>query len=103
VAHNNLAAWLIEQGRWPEARLELQAALEANPGFAPALANLRLVSESDGQPATMNLAARPKRVNFWRRAASTILGGDAPAPKPVVSPAPAAAPVAATGSGDGVQ
>jgi tetratricopeptide (TPR) repeat protein len=103
VAHNNLAAWLIEEERWPEARVELQAALDANPGFAPALANLRLVSESDGQPATMNLASRPKRVNFWRRAASTILGGDAPAPKPVVSPVPAAAPAVASGAGDGVQ
>ncbi|HXP86352.1 MAG TPA: tetratricopeptide repeat protein [Bryobacteraceae bacterium] len=103
VAHNNLAALLIEQGRWPEARQELQAALDANPGFAPALANLQLVSAGDGNPAAVNLAARPKHVNFWKRAASTILGGDAPAPKPVVSPQPVAAPVAASGSGDGVQ
>jgi Tfp pilus assembly protein PilF len=102
VAHNNLAVGLIEQGRWPEARQELQAALDANPGFGPALANLQLVSASDGNPASVSLAARPKHVNFWKRAASTILGGDAPAAKPVVSP-PAPAPVAAIGAGDGVQ
>ena len=103
VAHNNLAALLIEQGRLPEARAELQAALEANPSFSPALANLRLISETDGKPAAATLAARPKRVNFWRRAASTILGSDAPAQKPVVSPTAApgvqTAP-AASASGD---
>lgn len=100
VVHNNLAVDLMEQGRWQEARQELKAALDAHPGFAPALTNLKLISDSDGQPAAITLAARPKHVNFWKRTASTILGGDQPAPKPAVSPA--AAPVA-SGGGDGVQ
>jgi Flp pilus assembly protein TadD len=86
VAHNNLAALMIEQGRFDEARAELHAALLANPGFAPALANLALVSQSDGKPVTIPF--RPKPVNFWKRFASTLgkLGGsENPAPKPAVS------------------
>jgi len=115
VAHNNLAALMIEQSRWEEARTELHASLEARPGFAPAMANLKLVSDGDGKPATMPVP-RPRPVNFWKRVASTIVGGDAPAPKPAVSaqvpsaPAPAAqanllsGSTAATGTpGDGVQ
>jgi len=99
VLHNNKAVLLIEQGRLPEARQELRAALSANPGFTPALANLKLVSDSDGQPAAVALGAHTKPVNFWRRAASIILGGD-PAP-PKVKVSPPAAPTVIAGAGDG--
>jgi Tfp pilus assembly protein PilF len=118
VAHNNLAALMIEQGRWDEARAELHAALAANPGFAPALTNLQLVSESDGKPLTVPVG-RTKPVNFWKRFASTMgkLGGEAPVAKPAAPasaqarPAqaaqakqPSAASVPAGGTaGDGVQ
>jgi len=53
VAHNNFAAVLIEQKRYPEARSEIQAALGLRPGFPAALANLRLIAEKDGLPATL--------------------------------------------------
>jgi len=91
VAHNNLAALMIEQGRWEEARAELRAALMAKPDFAPALANLRLVSDSDGKPAT--IPVRPRPVNFWKRFASTmgkLGGGDGSLSKPS---SPASVPV----------
>jgi Flp pilus assembly protein TadD len=53
VAHNNMAALLIQQGRYPEARRELDLALGYNKNFPAALENLRLVSELDGKPATI--------------------------------------------------
>lgn len=77
AAHNNLAAVLIEQGRYPEARAELQAALEARRDFAPALANLQLVAERDGNSAT--LPPVPPHVNLWKRFTSTF--GTVGAPK----------------------
>jgi Flp pilus assembly protein TadD len=64
-AHNNLAAVLMEQGRYPEARAELQTALGLQPGLSSALANLKLVSELDGQPATAPV--RKRRVSLWAR------------------------------------
>jgi Flp pilus assembly protein TadD len=68
VAHNNMAAVLLEQGRYAEARIELNAALEARPNFDEALQNLRLASEHDGQPVTIPAPKSP--VNFWSRVAS---------------------------------
>jgi Flp pilus assembly protein TadD len=64
-AHNNLAAVLMEQGRYAEARTELQTALSLQPGMASALANLRLVSELDGKAA--DVPARKRRVSLWAR------------------------------------
>lgn len=81
VAHNNLAAVLIEQGRYAEARAEIDAALELRREFPAALANLRLVAERDGQPATV--PAVPPHVNLWKRFASTfgtVVGGRAAKP-----------------------
>lgn len=46
-AHNNLAAVLIEQRRFPEARKQLQVALGYNKDHAQALRNLQLVDELD--------------------------------------------------------
>jgi len=64
AAHNNLAAVLMEQGRYAEARTELQTALSLQPGMASALANLSLVSELDGKAA--DVPAR-KRVSLWAK------------------------------------
>jgi tetratricopeptide (TPR) repeat protein len=65
TAHNNLAAALIEQGRYAEARKELDAALSYNRNHPAALANLRLISQLDGQPTT--LSARPAPRSGWKR------------------------------------
>jgi len=69
VAHNNFAAVLMEQGRYAEARSELRTALELRRNFPEALANMELVSEKDGQLASVPVPIQP--VNFWRRMAST--------------------------------
>jgi Flp pilus assembly protein TadD len=58
VAHNNLAAVLMEEGRYPEARAELQTALGFRGDFPAALSNLRLVATKDGGPATMPTVAK---------------------------------------------
>jgi Flp pilus assembly protein TadD len=70
VAHNNLAAVLIEQGRYEEARAELLVALRLRRDFPEALANMKLVSERDGQSATVPVDSQP--VNLWKRIASTL-------------------------------
>ena len=53
TAHNNLAAVLIENGNFPEARRELQLALSYNKAHSAALKNLELVSRLDGRDATL--------------------------------------------------
>jgi Flp pilus assembly protein TadD len=75
VAHNNLAAVLIEQGQYPDARAELSAALGFRRDFPEALANLKLVSEQDGQPAAVEPSAQ--HVNFWKRFTSSLRSGGA--------------------------
>ncbi|PWT99662.1 MAG: hypothetical protein C5B51_26655 [Terriglobia bacterium] len=55
AAHNNLAVVLMEQSRYAEARAELEAALGLRRNFAEALANLKLVAEKEGQPATVSV------------------------------------------------
>lgn len=57
-AHNNMAAVLIEQGRYAEARREIDLALGYNRQHSAALNNLRLVSELDGKAAEVKLPAR---------------------------------------------
>jgi Flp pilus assembly protein TadD len=82
-AHNNMAAVLMGRGKYAEARAELNLALGFQPNLAAALANLKLVAEMDGQPATMPVSrsADPaRRVSLWAR----IFGGK-PAPKAAVS------------------
>jgi Flp pilus assembly protein TadD len=71
-AHNNMAALLMEQERWREARAELMEALKERPDFAAALANLKLVAEHDGQPmpapaALAKPAQAPQRTSFWSK------------------------------------
>jgi tetratricopeptide (TPR) repeat protein len=54
-AHNNMAALLIEQARYEEARKELDLALGYNRNHTSALNNLRLVSQLDGKPAFIRI------------------------------------------------
>jgi Flp pilus assembly protein TadD len=64
AAHNNMAAVLIQQGRYAEARKELDIALGYNRSYPAALSNLKLVSELDGKPASIT----PKPVQSrWGR------------------------------------
>jgi tetratricopeptide (TPR) repeat protein len=60
AAHSNMAAMLIEQHRYPEARAEIARALGYNRTHSAALANLKLVSELDGKPAIIPVAASPQ-------------------------------------------
>jgi Flp pilus assembly protein TadD len=77
TAHSNLAAVLIEQGKYAEARKELQTALEYNQSNPAALKNLELLSSLDGKPMTVpTVTAQPNRwvriKSAWRRR----FGGD---------------------------
>jgi tetratricopeptide (TPR) repeat protein/uncharacterized membrane protein (UPF0127 family) len=51
AAHSNMAALLIEQGNYLEARLEVDRALSYNRAYPAALRNLKILSELDGKPA----------------------------------------------------
>lgn len=53
AAHNNAAAALIEQGRYAEARKELDAALKIDRQYVPALKNLELLASLDGKPGVV--------------------------------------------------
>ncbi len=64
TAHNNLAAVLIENGNFAEARRELQLALSYNKAHSAALKNLELVSRLDGRDAT--LPAPPPETRWHR-------------------------------------
>ncbi len=74
AAHNNLACALIEQGRYAEARKELQIALAYNRNHAAALANLRLIAELDGEPPSATLTERPRTRGFWSTVWRVIAG-----------------------------
>ncbi|MCS7315197.1 MAG: tetratricopeptide repeat protein [Bryobacterales bacterium] len=67
TAHNNLACALIEQGRYREARKELESALAYNRNHPAALANLRLLAQLDGQHAAVSLRQAPRSSwgRFW--------------------------------------
>ena len=97
TAHNNLAAILIEQQHYPEARAELQTALSYRRDLPAALANLRLVSQQDGQVAWVPRV--PARLTFSKRFALTLgkVFGTNPAPKTAPSSAEAAKSVSVTG------
>lgn len=77
TAHSNLAAVLIEQGKYPEARKELQIALQYNQSNPAALKNLELLSTLDGKPVT--IPAATEQPTGWARVKSTWrrwFGGD---------------------------
>jgi len=85
TAHNNLACTLIEQGRYAEARKELEIALGYNRNHPAALANLSLLSELDGQAAAVGPGGRPpgRWARFWSAAWRILAGVDKqPSPRP---------------------
>jgi Tetratricopeptide repeat. len=69
TAHNNLAAVLMEQGRYEEARKELKIALGYNKDHAAALRNLLLISDLDGNPISMSTRPIASR---WKRFSSGL-------------------------------
>ncbi|MBI1788880.1 MAG: tetratricopeptide repeat protein [Acidobacteria bacterium] len=69
TAHSNMAALLIQQRRYEDARKELDIALGYDRKHAAALANLRLVSQLDGKPAVLPV----KRVESrWSRVLAVV-------------------------------
>lgn len=73
TAHSNLAAALIDAGRYDEAKQELATALSYNRQHSAALQNLELLARLDGKPVELKSSARPegtwahKAVSAWRR------------------------------------
>ena len=59
AAHSNMAALLIEQGKYPEARKEVQRALEYNRAYPAAIRNLKVLSDLDGKPAIISISPGP--------------------------------------------
>jgi tetratricopeptide (TPR) repeat protein len=75
TAHSNMAALLIKQKRYAEARKELDLALGYNKNHAAALNNLRLVSELDGKPAVIPLKPAQTKWGKFRSKVAKIVGG----------------------------
>jgi Flp pilus assembly protein TadD len=75
TAHSNMAALLIQQKRYAEARKELDAALGYNKNHAAALKNLRLVSELDGKPAAIPLKPARTKWGKFRSTLAKMVGG----------------------------
>ncbi|MFN0167553.1 MAG: tetratricopeptide repeat protein [Bryobacteraceae bacterium] len=69
TAHSNMAALLIEQGQYAEARKEIDLALGYNRKHSAALRNLELVSRLDGKPAVIPVT--PVR-GHWTWLKSTV-------------------------------
>jgi len=80
TAHSNLAAVLIEQGRYAEARKELETALSYNRNHPAALANLRLIAQLDGKPTTVpaEQGGRSGWRRFWSAFWRELAGIEAP-------------------------
>jgi Flp pilus assembly protein TadD len=75
TAHSNMAALLIQQKRYADARRELDLALGYNKNHAAALNNLRLVSELDGKPAVIPLKPAQTKWSKFRSKVAKIVGG----------------------------
>jgi Flp pilus assembly protein TadD len=75
TAHSNMAALLIKQKRYADARRELDLALGYNKNHSAALNNLRLVSELDGKPAVIPLKPAQTRWSKFRSKVAKIVGG----------------------------
>ena len=93
TAHNNLAAVMIEQGRYGEARHELDIALGLNRYHSAALNNLRLVSELDGRPALLRAGAPETRRTGWKSVLRGLFVG------PLSESSKPAAPAASSNKG----
>lgn len=90
TAHNNLAAILIEQGKYKEARKELETALQHRKDFAPALRNLFLVAEMDGGAVVIPKNVPKERTawqKFGHRVCAVLLGCPDSTPKRAEDPA----------------
>ncbi len=85
TAHSNLAALLMEQGKYPEARKELAVALQYNRANPAALANIKILSDMDGKSATIPEPTLSR--SRWARAKAALLdfwnGSPAASPQPV--------------------
>ncbi|MCL4401310.1 MAG: tetratricopeptide repeat protein [Acidobacteria bacterium] len=77
-AHNNLAAALMEQGRYEEARKELETALGYNKLHPAALNNLRLLTGLDGKPATLRAGQAETRWQRWKAGLRSLFVGPLP-------------------------
>ena len=75
TAHSNLAATLIEQGKYADARQELDVALGYNKDNAAALNNMKLLSELDGKPAVIPIKPVRTRWSKFRSAVLKAMGG----------------------------
>lgn len=87
TAHNNLAAVLIENGNFPEARRELQLALGYNKTNLAALKNLELVSQLDGRAATLPAPLRETRWHRFKTGFARLFVGPLDQPKAVAAQA----------------
>ena len=70
AAHNNMAAVYMEQGRYPEARRELERSIGFDSSTGAALKNLDSLATLDGKPAQVTLAAalvQARKANFLKR------------------------------------
>lgn len=77
TAHSNLAAVLIEQGLYKQARTELRIALGYRKDHPAALSNMQLVSQLDGQPfAVPTNAPESKWKRFSAGMKKVLLGTD---------------------------
>lgn len=76
TAHSNMAAILIEEGRYADARQEIDLALGYNRTHTAALNNLRVVSELDGKPAVIPMKQAQTRWDRIRVAVKrAVIGG----------------------------
>jgi tetratricopeptide (TPR) repeat protein len=66
IAHNNLAAVLIEKGNYPAARKELEVSLGYNKNLPAALRNLELVSRLDGNPVLLHVQQDQSGWERWK-------------------------------------
>jgi Flp pilus assembly protein TadD len=104
VAHNNMAALLMERGDLAGARKELETALSYDRQNGPAIFNLALVSERDGKPAVIPPQAVGKTATQFSILAKFFHVGRHSAPAKQADPAPAIvgqSAVVPTGSGSG--
>ena len=78
AAHNNLAAVFIEDGKLPEARQEIQQALDYDRHNSEAIQNLQILSELDGAPAsfTLNSIDKKSERRSWAKALTQFFRGN---------------------------
>jgi Flp pilus assembly protein TadD len=76
TAHNNLASVLMEQGRYADARKELEIALSYQKDHVAAAANLRLLAELDGKSAAVpkDAGENARPTSFWKRVKNVLAG-----------------------------